>query len=52
MSHTKLQWVGHLFMYVKTCERDRVKDFEQRSRVYNRVRCNAFFPRGPTTTAL
>ena len=45
MSHTKLRWVGHLFMYVKTCERDRVKDFEQRSRVYNRVRYNAgFFP--------
>ena len=34
MFHTKLRWVGHLFTYVKTCERDRVKDFEQRSRVY------------------
>ena len=31
MSHTKWQWVGHLFKYVKTCKRGRVKDFEQRS---------------------
>jgi len=28
-------WVGHLFTYVKTCERGRVKDFEQRSHAYN-----------------
>ena len=41
---------GALFTYVKTCERDRVIDFEQRSRVYNAVRYNAvrynavFFP--------
>jgi len=34
MSHTKWRWLGHLFTYVKTCERRRVKDFEQRSRVY------------------
>ena len=33
MSLTKLRRVGHLFTYVKTCERDRVKDFEQQSRV-------------------
>ena len=31
-------------MYVKTCERGRIKDFEQRLRVYNAVRYNAFFP--------
>ena len=41
--------VGGAFVYV--CE-SRVKDFEQRSRVYNAVRYNAvyithFFPRGP-----
>ena len=50
MSHTKWQWVGHLFTYVKTCERDRVKDIEQQSRVYYTVRYNAFFlmdPDGP-----
>jgi len=47
MSHTKLRWVGHLFTYVKTCERGKVKDFEQRSSVYNAVRYNVFFPRGP-----
>ena len=29
-------------MYVKTCEKGRVKDFEQRSRVYN-----MFFPVDP-----
>ena len=29
---------------MKTCERGRVKDFEQRPRVYNAVRYNAFFP--------
>jgi len=39
--------VGHLFTYVKTCERGRVKDFEQRSRVYNAVCYNAFFPLDP-----
>ena len=33
--------VGGAFVYV--C----VKDFEQRSRVYNAVRYNAFFSRGP-----
>ena len=38
---------GALFTYVKTCERDRVIDFEQRSRVYMAVRYNAFFPCGP-----
>ena len=31
--------MGHLFTYAKICERGRVKDFEQRSRVYNE-----FFP--------
>ena len=39
--------VGGAFVYVyeKTCESGRVKDFEQRSRVYNAVRYNAvFFP--------
>ena len=46
MFHTKLRWMGHLFTYVETCERGRVKDVEQRSRVYNAVRYNAFF-RGP-----
>ena len=45
MSHTKWRWVGHLFTYFKTCERSRVKDFEQRSRVYYTVRYNTgFFP--------
>ena len=50
--------VGGAFVYVvKTCERRRVKDFEQRLRVYNVVRYNAvrynavgynaFFPCGP-----
>ena len=39
--------MGHLFTYVKTCERDHVKDFEQRLRVYNAVRYNAFFPVDP-----
>ena len=33
---------GAFATYVKTCERGRVKDFEQRSRVYN-----AFFPVDP-----
>ena len=47
MFHTKLRWMGHLFTYVKTCERDRVKDFEQRSRVYNVVCYKAFFPVDP-----
>ena len=47
MFHAKLRWMGHLFTYVKTCERGRVKDFEQRSRVYNAVRYNAFFPVDP-----
>ena len=36
--------VGGAFVY---CERGRVKDFEQRSRVYNAVHYNMFFPRGP-----
>ena len=36
---------GRLCTYVKTCESGRVKDFEQRSRIYNTVRYNAgFFP--------
>ena len=39
--------MGHLFTYLKTCERGRVKDFEQRSRVYNAVRYNTFIPGGP-----
>ena len=39
----QMTWVGHLFTYVKTCERGHVNDFEQRSRVYNAVRYNAFF---------
>ena len=50
MSHTKLRWVGHLFMYVKTYERGRVKlkDFEQRLCVYNAVRyIITLFSRGP-----
>ena len=38
----QMLWVGHLFTYVKTCERDRVKDFEQRLRVNKAVRYNAF----------
>ena len=44
LTHTKLWWVGHLFMYVKTCERGRVKlkDFEQWSRVYNVTPYNSF----------
>ena len=29
--------------FVSICERGRVKDFEQRSRVYNAVRYNAVF---------
>jgi len=44
--------VGHLFTYVKTCERDGDKDFEQQSRVYNAVRYNAVFPPWTPTTAL
>ena len=44
-------WMGHVSMYVKTRERGRIKDFEQRSRVYNAVRYNAgFSPWTPTTT--
>ena len=45
--------VGGAFVYVcETCERGRVKDFEQLSRVYNEVHYNAvyikrFFSRGP-----
>ena len=35
MSHTKCRWVRHLLTYVKSCGRGRVKDFEQRSCVYN-----------------
>ena len=31
-------------MYVKTCERGRVKDFEQRSRVFIAVCYNTGFP--------
>ena len=34
-------------MYVKTCERGHVKDFEQRSRVYNAVLFDAVFPVDP-----
>jgi len=45
--HTKLQWVGHLFTYVKSCERGRVKDFEQRSCVYYVVHYNSFFSMNP-----
>ena len=38
--------VGWAFcLYVKTCEKGHVKDFEQWSRVYNAVRYNAvIFP--------
>ena len=49
--------VGGVFVYVcETCERGRIKDFEQRSRVYNAVRynavhCNAFFPVDPVAAA-
>ena len=45
---TKLWWVGHLFTYVKTYVRGRVKlkDFEQWSRVYNVAPFNGF-TRGP-----
>ena len=50
MSRTKRRWVGHLFTYVKICERGRVKDFEQWSRVYNAGRYNAFFPVDPVYT--
>ena len=32
MSHTR--WVGHLFTYVKTCERDCVKDVLNNGRKY------------------
>ena len=40
--------MGHLLTYVNTSERvGRVKDFEQLSRVYNAVRYNTFFSRGP-----
>ena len=36
---------GAFCLYVKTCERGHVKDFEQWSRVYNAVRYNAvIFP--------
>ena len=34
---------GIFFTDVKACERGRVKDFEQRSRVYNGVRYNAVY---------
>ena len=46
--------VGGAFVYVyeKTCESGRVKDFEQRSRVYNVVRYNTFFFLLTPTTAL
>ena len=44
--------VGGVFVYVcETCERGRIKDFEQRSRVYNAVHCNAFFPVDPVAAA-
>ena len=35
-----------MFTYVKTCERGRIKDFEQLSCAYNAVRYNGFF-QGP-----
>ena len=46
LTHVPYQMtVGHLFTYVKTRERGRIKDLEQRSRVYNAVHYNAsFFP--------
>ena len=47
MSHTKWRSVGHLFTYVKTCERGLVFYFEQRSHVYNAICYNAGFFRGP-----
>jgi len=37
---------------MKTCERGRVKDFEQRLHVYNAVRYNAFFPPWTPTIVL
>ena len=49
--------VGGAFVYVcETCERGRVKDFEQLSRVYNEVHYNAvyitrFFPVDLTTAS-
>ena len=43
----QIKWVGHLFMYVKYCERGRVKHFEQRLCVYNVVRFNVFPPVDP-----
>ena len=49
LTHTKCWWARHLFTGVKTCERGRVKDIEQRSRVYNAVLYNAFFLWTPTT---
>ena len=47
MTHTKWWWVGHLFTYVKTCERGCDKDFEKQSRVCNVVRYNVIFPVDP-----
>jgi len=44
--------MGHLFKYVKTYERGRVKDFEQQSRVYNAVCYNVDFFLWTSTTAL
>ena len=42
--------VGHVSTYVKTRERGRIKDVEQRSRVYNAVHYNlGFFPWTSTT---
>ena len=38
---------GPLFTYMKTYERDRDKDFEQRLRVYKVVRYKALFSCGP-----
>ena len=42
--------VGHVSTYVKTRERGRIKDVEQRSRIYNAVHYNVgFFPWTSTT---
>ena len=39
--------MGHLFTYVKTWERGRVNDFDQRLHVYNAVRYKVIFPVDP-----
>ena len=44
---SKWRWSGYLFTYVTTCEWGCVKDFEQRSHVYNAVGYNGFFPVDP-----